>query len=356
MQVRNSRTRRSAATLLPHAVREFTSADFSWALHRTALQKKVDVMQLEYTQFAQYAGAYRFIPCFLFEHDVHFQSVQRLAKQQVTVARRILYTYEYLRALRYELKALGTVTRIQACSEENAATLMEFAPALRSKIDSNQRAGIQTGRFRFSPEGREPDTILFVGSFRHDPNVEALEWFVSDILPRVTAVNPRAQLVIVGSDPPPAMSFLKQHPNVRFTGYVEDIRDPLTAYSVFICPILSGSGIRVKLLEAFASGIPAVSTYLGAEGLTEQSGEICELAWNAQQFAEAVVHLLSDSEYAKSLAIRARRMIENERDAKVITRRLEQTYRTEVLSLRTAPISGRVQAALPTSAEPPLAR
>src|SRR6185312_13777025 len=82
MQVRRSRSLRSLATLQPHAVREFADPDFAWALHRIAFSKKIDVIQLEYTQFAQYCGDYRFLPVFLFEHDVHFQSVERLIGQQ----------------------------------------------------------------------------------------------------------------------------------------------------------------------------------------------------------------------------------------------------------------------------------
>jgi glycosyltransferase involved in cell wall biosynthesis len=345
---RNPRTPRNMATLLPHAVREFADADFAWILHRIAFTKKIDVIQLEYTQFAQYAGQYRHIPCFLFEHDIHFQSVQRLAKQQAQGGRKLLYTYEYLRALRYELRALQRMTRIQACSEENATTLTEFMPALKQKIDSNLRAGIQTKRFRFGSEGREPDTMLFVGSFRHEPNNEALRWFVSEILPQITAANSRARLIIVGSDPPPSMAFLTAHSHVSLTGYVEDIRNPLTRYAVFVCPILSGSGIRVKLLEAFASGIPCVSTPLGAEGLAQKSGEVCELASTAQAFAQAVLKLLGDREHAAALAYRARHMMEAERDGEVITNRLEHVYRTEVSSLRRSPIAAATVERMPS--------
>jgi GT2 family glycosyltransferase len=340
MQVRRSRSLRSLATLQPHAVREFADPDFAWALHCIAFAKKIDVIQLEYTQFAQYAGDYRFIPVFLFEHDIHFQSVERLVGQQPQWWRRALYAYEYLRSLRYELKVLPRFTRIQACSSENANALIEFLPGLKTRIDSNLRAGIQTKRFPFIDQGREPNTMLFVGSFRHDPNVDALRWFVSQVLPRVTVAIPEARLVIVGSDPPPSLSFLARHPNVRFTGYVPDVREPLGRCSVFVCPVLTGSGIRVKLLEAFASGIPTVSTYLGAEGLATRTGEICELAANPLEFAEAVVRLLREPDYAASLARRARAVVEASMDAEVITGRLERVFRGEVMSLRKSTPAG----------------
>jgi glycosyltransferase involved in cell wall biosynthesis len=303
-------------------------------LHCIGLQNKIDVIQLEYTQFAQYRGDYRHIPCFLFEHDIHFESVWSLAKNASSPFQRIQYFYEYLRSFRYELTALPKFSRIQACSAENAEALTRYIPSLATRIDADLRAGIQSGKFDFRPSGREPDTILFTGSFRHDPNTQAIRWFVSEVLPFITAMRPEAKLVIVGSDPPPSMAFLSKHPSICFTGHVADIREPLGRYSVFVCPIRSGSGIRVKLLEAFSIGIPCVSTRLGAEGLAKESGHVCELADTPQEFAAATVRLLSDLQYASSLAVRARQKLEAERDGAVITRRLEASYRREVAALR----------------------
>ena len=77
-------------------------------------------------------------------------------------------------------------------------------------------------------------------------------------------------------------------------GYVEDVREPLARYAVFVCPILSGSGVRVKLLEAFAAGIPVVSTRVGAEGLAREDGEFCGLADDPAGFAERVLALFEN--------------------------------------------------------------
>ncbi|HXE14687.1 MAG TPA: glycosyltransferase [Bryobacteraceae bacterium] len=334
MCVRNPETPRNIASLLPHAAREFRDSDFAWLLHRVGLLEKIDIIQLEYTQFAQYRGDYRHIPCFLFEHDIHFESVRSLARNTKNPLWRVHYYYEYLRCFRYELKTLPKFRRIQACSVENAVSLTRYVPELGGRIDTDLRAGIQSARFRFVLDGREPDTLLFVGSFRHEPNAEAIRWFVTKVLDRITAIRPQAKLVIVGSDPPPPMGFLTRHPSVHFTGHVEDIREPLERYAVFVCPIRSGSGIRVKLLEAFSSGIPCVSTRLGAEGLAHTSGEICELADSPEEFASAAVHLLSDRVYAASIAVRARKKLEAERDGPVITRQLEQVYRRELFAMR----------------------
>jgi len=112
---------------------------------------------------------------------------------------------------------------------------------------------------------------------------------------------------------------------------VDDVREPLSRYSVFVCPILSGSGMRVKLLEAFAAGIPVVSTSIGAEGLTAKDGEICSLANDPAEFAGKILELFEHGEKARALAVRAREQVVKTRDMAVLTRNLVESYR-EVLA------------------------
>ena len=105
----------------------------------------------------------------------------------------------------------------------------------------------------------------------------------------------------------------------------------LARYSLFVCPIFDGlSGMRVKLLEAFAAGIPVVSTRLGAEGLTDRDGEICALADQPVEFARHVIDLLRDTQKAAALAARAREDVVAKRDIRGMTERMVEAYRAEV--------------------------
>ncbi len=132
------------------------------------------------------------------------------------------------------------------------------------------------------------------------------------------------------SEPPPRHSLPALPDNIELRGFVEDVREPLGRYAVFVCPILSGSGMRVKLLEAFAAGIPVVSTPLGAEGLAAKDGEICALAEDPDEFARKIVELFDHPEQARKLACRAREQVVATRDMRVLTERLVESYR-EVL-------------------------
>jgi O-antigen biosynthesis protein len=327
--VRTAGRERQFGSILPHAVREFASQEFEWRLHREMYLREIDVVQLEYTALSQYGGDYRQLACVLFEHDIYFQSIARGLAGFRGLLDTAKASYEYLRALRYELRVLPRFDRVQVCSPDNGNYLLSFLPRLRGRIDDN-RAGIATSRYEFRAEGREPETMLFLGSFRHPPNQEGLNWFAQKVLPAVLERKKNARLVIVGSDPPPKHSLPHLPENIELRGFVEDVREPLERYAVFVCPILSGSGMRVKLLEAFAAGIPVVSTPIGAEGLAGADGEICSLAADPLEFAQKIVELFEDGEKARGLACRAREKVVATRDMRVLTERLVESYR-EVL-------------------------
>jgi GT2 family glycosyltransferase/glycosyltransferase involved in cell wall biosynthesis len=338
--VRPSGAVRGTGTLRPHAVHEFANEDLAWLIHRQIHQKRIDVLQLEYTPLAQYRGDYRRIACALFEHDVYFQSIGRGLGHMIGIAGEFKARIEYLRALRYELRALPAFDQVQVCTPANRDYLLSFRPALAPKLRAGLRAGIDTSRYEFRAAGRAPLTMLFVGSFRHEPNRVAMDWFVRQVLPQILRSQPGAKLVVAGSDPPPSHTYADYAANLEMLGYVDDVRLPLSQYAIFVCPILSGSGVRVKLLEAFAAGIPVVSTVVGAEGLTAKDGEFCALAGDAAGFAERALALLEDPAAAAAMARRARLEVEANWDMAAITRKLAAGYGELVKRKRTTSSSG----------------
>ena len=356
--VRPSGSVRDMGSLLPHSVREFANEDLDWLIHRQLYQKGIDVLQLEYTPLAQYHGDYRRIVCALFEHDVYFQSIRRGLGHMIGFTEEVKARIEYLRALRYELRVLPQFDQVQVCTPANRDYLLSFKPGLKARLAPGLRAGIDTSEYEFRSGGRRPLTMLFVGSFRHEPNRVAMEWFMRQVLPLILGRQPEAKLVVAGSDPPPVHTYSDYSDNLEMLGYVDDVRLPLSEYAVFVCPILSGSGVRVKLLEAFAAGIPVVSTVVGAEGLAMKDGEFCKLADDAAGFAERVLELLEEPEAAAEMAERARAEVEANWDMAAITRKLVEGY-GEMVS-RKRPTSsllglapGPGQASLPPSALSP---
>jgi GT2 family glycosyltransferase len=322
---------------LPRAVREFANDDLEWLIHRQLYTRQIDVLQLEYTPLAQYWGGYRRIATALFEHDIYFQSIARGLGHATSTVGGIKARIEYLRALRFELRALPVFDQVQVCTPANRDYLLGFLPRLGPRLRTGLRAGIVTSRYQFREEDREPLTMLFVGGFRHEPNRVAMEWFARQVLPLILARQPQARLVVAGSDPPPEHAYADLAANLDMLGYVDDVRGPLARYGVFVCPILSGSGVRVKLLEAFAAGIPVVSTTVGAEGLAAKDGDVCRLADSAGEFAERVLALWENPGEAARMARRARAEVEANWDMTAITGRLVESYGEVVREKRKGP-------------------
>jgi glycosyltransferase involved in cell wall biosynthesis len=133
--------------------------------------------------------------------------------------------------------------------------------------------------------------------------------------------------VVAGADPPPLRTFGDKTGVLELPGYIEDLRPLLEQNAVFICPIRSGSGVRVKLLEAFAAGIPVVSTYVGAEGLARKDGEICFLADDPTEFADRVIELFANPSRGEEMARAARAEVMANWDMAAITEKLVASYR-----------------------------
>lgn len=310
----------------PHAVSEFANMDLAWLIHRSLRNQSIDVLQLEYTNMGQYACAFERMACCLFEHDIYFQSIARQIGTSKSFFWRALASVEYLRAMRFELKMLDGLDGIQVCTESNRQYLLSMQPKLTKRTQAGLRAAIEAQQIIPSWGPRESSELLFVGNFRHTPNLEALQWFFAEVAPILQQKGIAFRVIGVGAEAPPQYAFANSEGILELTGFVDDIEPLMARASVFLCPIQSGSGVRVKLLEAFARGIPVVSTTIGAEGLATLDGEYCHLADEPQAFADAVVKVLQNPKQAQELARRARSYVENEWDIAPVTAKLAASY------------------------------
>ena len=324
--VRDFPPHRDSLGLLPYAVRCFLSPEFRRRVHRLIWKHQVDLVQVEYTQMGHFAGGWRHTPTALFEHDVYFQSVRRALRQARSVAEWLRTCLEWLRALRYELHLLRRVDLVQTCSEAERRLLESFLGREAPPVNGTLRAALDTGDYVPVFTGRQPETLLFVGNFRHAPNIDGLRFLVQRVMPVLRVDRPNAELLVVGAYPPMEVETLCRQPGVNLLGMVPEIREVMARYALFLCPIFSGSGVRVKVLEAFAAGMPVISTPLGVEGLDVVDGQELLLVSNARQFVSAIIELLEHPAHAEALARRARRRVEQQWDASVVLERLECAY------------------------------
>jgi glycosyltransferase involved in cell wall biosynthesis len=151
---------------------------------------------------------------------------------------------------------------------------------------------------------------MFLGNYPHDPNRDAVMYFATEVWPSVKSRVPGSRFLVVGRGPTPDMLELAgRDPSVEITGQVDDVRPYFDRSDAFVCPVRLGGGFRGKVLEAMASGVPVVSTGLGAEGLPARDGENILLADSPGGLADATVKLLTDQSLRERLAASARELM-----------------------------------------------
>jgi O-antigen biosynthesis protein len=152
--------------------------------------------------------------------------------------------------------------------------------------------------------------VLFVGGFKHPPNVDAVNWFIREIWPKVRKQVPTSNFTIVGDAPPPEIANLSGHDGVTVTGYVPETKPYLERAAVSVAPLRYGAGMKGKVSEALAAGVPVVCTTFGSQGFDMISGRDAFITDSSDQFADYVIQLLNDSVLARDIGEAGKRLAE----------------------------------------------
>ncbi len=203
------------------------------------------------------------------------------------------------RALELALIAAADTTLV--VSEAEGTLLAQDAPTARVRVLSNLHDSEAPGP---GPESRRD--LLFVGGFRHPPNVDAVQWFVGEVWPRILAERPSLQFHCIGGDVPGVIQALAAKPGVRIHGHVPDLGPWLDGCRLSIAPLRYGAGVKGKVNQAMAHGLPVVATAAAVEGMHLRDGHDVLVADDAQAFSAAVLRLYSDEALWSSIAAHGR--------------------------------------------------
>lgn len=168
--------------------------------------------------------------------------------------------------------------------------------------------------------------IFYVGGYLHCPNHEGIDWFLSEVTPCIDwRLYPHVKLVIIGSGWP--LSYEREFNGLRVhvVGYVDDLSKHLS-HGIMIVPLLTGSGMRMKILDAAALSVPFVSTSVGAEGLKFCNGDSCLIGDGASGFAQALTRLISDENLRATLAKNAHRLYKENYSLEKLVEKRKKIY------------------------------
>jgi glycosyltransferase involved in cell wall biosynthesis len=266
-----------------------------------------DTIIAEYAMMGQYIeGARNLIPngtmTIISVHECYTEAFrQRMRKGEYIDEGTIQSLFNY------EFRMYRAVDRVLSLTREDREVLIRLAPDLKGKTRVIPH-GVDTDFYTPPPQRRwDTKNILFLGNFRHHPNVDAVQNFMTHCWRRISKEVPDATFYAIGFDPPAELLALRgDRVLVREGGAHSDVREIYWKSDIFVAPIELGGGFRGKMLEALACGLPIVATSLAAFGIDPRNGEEMFVTDDYGDFTEHIIRLLQDTSLREAMSTRAR--------------------------------------------------
>ncbi len=259
-------------------------------------------------------------------HNLLHLFYAKAASIERSLWKRILLRVEAWRMRRYEFRVFETLDNVVVCSELEKRHLAGISGTDRVRVVPN---GVDCAYFHPPQKGyeRNPATVVFTGAMGYSPNSDAAVYFIREVMPILRKKTQGVCFAVVGRDPPAELVALgRQWTDVLVTGKVPDVREHVWGARIFVVPIRKGAGTRLKVLEAFAMGIPTVSTSMGAEGIEFTPEQDLLLADDPASMADRIVELLQNPTQCEALGKRAMALARSRYDWNVVTAGLLDGY------------------------------
>lgn len=235
-------------------------------------------------------------------HNVEFRIWERLAEAETSIFKRIFLKKLARDLKQYELKYLKATDGIACISDADK----EQFKALGIKVPMCT-IPVSMDFTPTEPLNLKSSDFFFLGSMNWQPNIEAVDFLLKEIFPQIQVLLPEARLHLAGSFMPEKLLKLNQK-NVTVHGKVADVKDFMSSSGILIVPLKSGSGIRIKILEALASGVPVIATSVGFEGIPVKHEVHGLIADSSEAIAQSAIRLSKDPQFAAEMAKNGQKM------------------------------------------------
>ena len=305
-------------------VERFISKEFRERLIEVLEKEQFDVVQLEMLYMAPYVDdirAHSKAMIVLRAHNVEHKIWERIAKETKFFIKRWYINHLAKTLKEYELNALETVDGIAAITRKDAAFFRKFC----SKPIIDIPFGVYPEEFtpKFEIEGKPK--FYHIGTMNWMPNEEGIRWFIDEVLPKTAEKVPNFIFHLAGRNMPEWLTTLKD-PHIHVIGEAPDAKKFVSSHDVAIVPLLSGSGIRIKIIESMAMGKTVITTRVGAEGILYDEEVNIIIAENKAKMVEAIRSINENPQIAVKIGKAARKLIEETYDNRKIIARLLMFY------------------------------
>ena len=305
-------------------VERFISKEFTNRLTEVLKADLYDVVQLEtlyMTPYIETIRKYSKALIVLRAHNVEHLIWERVAKGNRFFLKRAFINHLARTLRNYELAAIDRVDGIAAITRKDAAYFRKYCATPTIDIPY----GVYPEEFHPNYEVTDKPQFYHIGSMNWMPNVEGIRWFVDECLEPVVAKVPDFVFHLAGRNMPTWLTSLK-NPHLDIIGEVPDAKEFVANHDVAIVPLLSGSGIRIKIIESMALGKTVITTMVGAEGILYEEDVNIIIAENKAKMAEAIRRIHENPAMAEEIGKAARKLVEEVYDNRKITQRLLLFY------------------------------
>jgi len=254
--------------------------------------------------------------------DINYKNWYAQFKMSKTIKKR---TYWIIRTIQSLYKTMFVYRKFNYCTVVTYKDKKEIDEFLSNLVVIPN--GVDINYFRPREQRSKDDlSIIYTGDMSGRKNIETVMYFYEQIFPKIKSEKPNVKFYVVGGNPPSSIKALKEEKNIFVTGFVEDIRKYLALSDIFICPMISGTGIKNKVLEAMAMGKPVVSTRIGALGIEAEHKREILIADDPEDFANCVISLLNNYEKRIKIGESGRKLIEEEYSWEKCAERVENLF------------------------------
>jgi len=306
---------------IPRSPTFYYTSEMIDVIEKAIAETKPDIVQIEFLNMTQYVNHIENVPVIYTEHDMSsIDFEQSFHDRDIPEKLRFI---EWTRLVKYQKEILRKFNGVVVLTDKDKAMLDVFVPGLNIRI-------VPTGVdiHQYTPvvnSGEARRNIIFIGHFKHYPNVDAVKYFMEHIWQLVLKEVPDAKFYIVGSGVNESIrSYSSDNVIVAFD--VEDVKKYLCNASVFVAPVRLGGGIKGKVLEAMACGVPVVATAGVCAGFVNNPGYDIVKAEGEHIFAKKIVDLLKDTEQAGRIALQARKLVEDKYNWEDLAEELDKFY------------------------------
>lgn len=315
-----------AFSKLPYILERFKSQKFEQELIRILGSNNFDIVQIEGLYMLQYIPiirqysnakiAYR-------PHNVEFQIWDKLSLSSSGILKKLYFKILSDRILKYELSLLNTYDLILPISNEDANIFNHSGNRLPCLVVPT---GFEIQNIEITPIELNNPSLFFIGSLEWLPNQEGIIWFLNNCWDVLHNKFPNLKWYIAGRNAPINFEKKFDKPGIEWKGEIDNASEFIKDKSIMIVPLLSGSGMRIKIIEAFAHAKPVVSTSLGARGTMAQDDESILLADSPEKFIEQIIRLFEQAQLFKKLAINGHEHAKSMFDNNFISKTLMTFY------------------------------